>query len=78
MREVARTPVKPDLGGMPTQETLTVVRGNPGPDDVAALLAAFELLMARRADGQEGWADRSHLLRRALPTGSWTTATWSH
>ncbi|MFC5827874.1 acyl-CoA carboxylase epsilon subunit [Nonomuraea insulae] len=63
---------------MPTQETLTVVRGNPGPDDVAALLAAFELLRARRSDEPEGWADRSHLLRRTLPAGSWTTAAWSH
>jgi len=62
--------VTPSGNGEPV---LRVVRGNPTPEEIAALVA---VLVARRGDGgaepapsRSAWADRSRALRRPLYPG---------
>ncbi|WP_283133066.1 acyl-CoA carboxylase epsilon subunit [Rhizohabitans arisaemae] len=64
---------------MPGHGTPKVVRGNPGPDDVEAVIAALTLLAARATAEPPRRADRSGLLRRPFFTapGSWRTVVWS-
>ncbi|MQA02760.1 MAG: acyl-CoA carboxylase subunit epsilon [Streptosporangiales bacterium] len=54
---------------------LRIVRGDPTPDEVAALVAALRVRSARQAAGTpaqprvSAWADRANALRRPLPHG---------
>lgn len=55
--------------------TLRLVRGNPAPEEIAALVAVLAARVADRPGAdpaprrRSGWSDRSAALRRPLHTG---------
>ncbi|GAB2872908.1 hypothetical protein GCM10027176_88050 [Actinoallomurus bryophytorum] len=66
---------------MPEQRFLQVVRGDPTPEEIAALVAVLTA-RARAATGpaprprRSAWSDPSRRLRRPLPhgPGAWRTS----
>ena len=67
----------------PDQPVLRIVRGEPSPDELAAVTVLLMALARSGSAGQpeppSGWSDLSLRLRRApLPgPGAWRNSAWS-
>ena len=62
-----------DVADAPARPLLRVVRGNPSPEELAALIAVVSARGSGAAEPEPAppsrWASRSALLRRPLPHG---------
>ena len=77
-RSVASSPAEPPAGPF-----LRIVRGDPSPEQVAALVVAMTALRregepTRDTTSRSGWADRSRLLRTPVhpSPGAWRRSAW--
>lgn len=71
-----------NAGGPPERPLLRVVRGEPTPEELAALVAVLTARAAAPGPGQpppvSGWTDRARLVRPAVvpSPGGWRASGW--